>query len=261
MFSIRRARSLLQPVHSRLAFRYALVRAVSGGSNLTDDELREDLQRLIRKATRDELLDLYKSAPRIPPDPRKEDRVRTLSEHKIHMEFKAANPNPYASGCYALKDFAEGEVICPITGELSATPTFESIQIGPHLHLDMARPSSILNHSCDPNGFIDFAKMQYRALRPIKKGEQLTWNYNTSEWELKRPFQCLCGKHITGFKCLDANEKSKLFKYLSPYLRPLAEQEARKEKEEARQTERETEIRRVEEEPCRTGKKRLSVEV
>lgn len=44
----------------------------------------------------------------------------------------------------------------------------------------------------------------FEAIRPIKKGEELTWDYEAAEWELSTPFRCNCGNHcrslIRGYK-------------------------------------------------------------
>ena len=57
------------------------------------------------------------------------------------------------------------------------------------------------NHSCDPN--CEYKGLNVIALRPIKKGEELTLNYATFLDETMEPFSCRCGayncsKWITG---------------------------------------------------------------
>jgi hypothetical protein len=55
-----------------------------------------------------------------------------------------------------------------------------------------------LNHSCDPNCFLDLQQGKLIAIKPIMQGEPLTFFYPSTEWEMEEPFQCLCGS----VKCL-----------------------------------------------------------
>lgn len=50
-----------------------------------------------------------------------------------------------------------------------------------------------LNHSCEPNVIIDAARLELRAVRNIHPGEDLTFFYPSTEWEMAEPFACLCG--------------------------------------------------------------------
>ena len=90
-----------------------------------------------------------------------------------------------------------------------------------------SNPESIenfLNHSCEPNGYINFEDLTFRALRNIKKGEELTFNYLTTEWDMANKFDCKCDSkdcfgYIGGFKYLPLKEKTKLLPFLSPFLK------------------------------------------
>ena len=50
-----------------------------------------------------------------------------------------------------------------------------------------------LNHSCDPNVVLDTERMLMIARRDIEKGEELSFFYPSTEWEMQAPFICLCG--------------------------------------------------------------------
>jgi len=81
-----------------------------------------------------------------------------------------------------------------------------------------------LNHSCNPNGYINFKDLTYRALHPIKKGEELAFNYLTTEWDLSNKFICECGaekcsNEIKGFKYLILEQQRELEPLLSPFLK------------------------------------------
>ena len=50
-----------------------------------------------------------------------------------------------------------------------------------------------INHSCDPNVILDMDNMVMIACRDIKAGDELTFFYPSTEWEMDAPFICLCG--------------------------------------------------------------------
>ncbi len=59
-----------------------------------------------------------------------------------------------------------------------------------------------INHSCDPNLFFDVESMNLIALKDIKIGEELTFFYPSTEWEMVQPFDCFCKSE----KCLSRIE-------------------------------------------------------
>jgi len=82
-------------------------------------------------------------------------------------------------------------------------------------------PWRFLNHSCDPNAAV--RERQLIAVRPIHPGEDLTFNYNTTEYDMASPFACHCGSlfcagQIRGFKYLDRQERERLRPLLNPHL-------------------------------------------
>lgn len=119
-----------------------------------------------------------------------------------------------------------GEVIFRLEGivlpERDASPT--AIQISPESFLETSRFTRdwILNHSCDPNCLIEFrwGELLLIASRAIARGEELTWDYETTEEDMVATgsdFKCSCGAaacrgHIRGFRysgAVPAWDKSK----------------------------------------------------
>jgi len=199
---------------------------MSDATRLSDVELRDRIKRAVNLCTRQELLSMHEHLPKdfAASEEQKAQgkgapKVTVNEERNTAMELKMATTNPYGTGCYATRDFAKGDVISRIRGHIDDKRDFESLQIKEGKHLHMQRPEVFLNHNCDPNCAIDFESLELHALLPIKKGEQLTWNYNTSEWVLQRPFRCQCGAKIGGFKFLSADDQKKLLPWVSPYIR------------------------------------------
>jgi hypothetical protein len=129
-------------------------------------------------------------------------------------------------GRFALQRIRKGAAIIEFHDEgLLASPTRRSVQLdeGKHLYGRLASVG-LLNHRCDPNSWVDVHANCVRALRDIPKGEEITFNYLTTEYEMHSSFQCKCGsplcyRSIRGFKHLDRVQQLALEPYLTPYLR------------------------------------------
>lgn len=132
--------------------------------------------------------------------------------------------------------FAAGDVLLLVNGLVVDRPSRYSVQIGPHAHvdppvagdltLDIERyPWRFLNHACEPN-----AALQGRTLvarRWIRPGEEVTFDYLTTEYDLAEPFSCSCGAPscrgvIRGFRHLTPAQQRALWPELAPHLRALA---------------------------------------
>jgi hypothetical protein len=50
-----------------------------------------------------------------------------------------------------------------------------------------------MNHSCNPNVILDTSRMVAIATRDLAAGDELTFFYPSTEWEMSAPFICLCG--------------------------------------------------------------------
>jgi SET domain-containing protein len=103
-------------------------------------------------------------------------------------------------GVAAERDFAAGQVVLALDGRIVARPTRYTVQVGDHEHVDAeARPERgdefplwrFLNHSCAPNTRIDGRTLV--ALTAIGAGEEITFDYDSTEWDMASPFACACG--------------------------------------------------------------------
>jgi hypothetical protein len=103
-----------------------------------------------------------------------------------------------------------------------------ALQIGPETYLaeDFSNPrlDDFINHSCDPNvGFAQGTLMMY-ALRDIRPGEELFWDYRTSINEAGWTVPCTCGAalcrgRIQSYCDLPADERARLRGIALEYLR------------------------------------------
>ena len=91
------------------------------------------------------------------------------------------------------QSYAKGEVICEIpTEKLFEKANRYTVQISQDKHTEVGKLSA-LNHSCDPNVILDTENLLMVARRDIAKGEELSFFYPSTEWEMDAPFICLCG--------------------------------------------------------------------
>jgi len=135
----------------------------------------------------------------------------------------------------SLEPMAKGSTVLTIVGHTTSTPTRHSLQIGPSHHIDVTDIDDplelmdvyfwrFLNHHCEPNLAIN--GIEVIAIREIAAWEELTFNYNTTEFELIEPFDCrcgspICGGRIRGFVALSEPERSELMPWVAPHLKSL----------------------------------------
>jgi SET domain len=115
------------------------------------------------------------------------------------------------NGAYALitnREILRNEVVFGLQGEFTDHPSKYSIQIGEGRHLeplpdDQSDVWSLIrffNHSCDPSTFLNLEDLTVRALRDLEPGEEVTFNYNTTEYDMANPFKCHCNaKNCLGY--------------------------------------------------------------
>ncbi|GDY28994.1 SET domain-containing protein-lysine N-methyltransferase [Gandjariella thermophila] len=134
---------------------------------------------------------------------------------------------------------AEGSWLFTLDGELTDAPTRYSVQLGPALHLDLPDTYGLeeimdrfywrfMNHSCEPNAMI--RGRDVFALRTAEPGEEITFDYHTTEYELAEPFDCRCGSarcvgRVRGFRFLSTAQRERIRPWLADHLRALLDHE------------------------------------
>lgn len=128
-------------------------------------------------------------------------------------------------GLYARKNIIAGSVIFPLKGRISKRATKYTVQLSSDKHIDfplIRKPNDHLdyawqyvNHNCEPNGYVNAEEFTFCAMRNIRKGEEITFNYLTTEYELATPFQCGCRAEkcfgfIQGYKFLTTDQIAEL---------------------------------------------------
>lgn len=102
----------------------------------------------------------------------------------------------------ALSSFNRGDIVLVLNGIECSSPNRYTIQIGPNLHLapenqpeGLGKDNNCMwmftNHSCSPNTVIRDRTLT--ALFEINPGDEITFDYETTEFEMAEPFECCCG--------------------------------------------------------------------
>jgi SET domain len=100
----------------------------------------------------------------------------------------------YGARLVATQAIKAGELIYRIANyRLIDHPTYQTIQIGPDKHINDLGMLAYLNHSCDPTVVVDTRHLVCFAARDIAPGDELNYFYPSTEWDMDRPFVCLCG--------------------------------------------------------------------
>jgi hypothetical protein len=119
--------------------------------------------------------------------------IQVISQHIFAEVVK--NESTGQKSLLATVSFQPGDVITTFNaGVIQTYPTYLTVQtgIGRHITL-MPEFLQYINHSCDPNVFFDTSSMQLICLKPLQPGDEMTFFYPSTEWEMAQPFVCNCG--------------------------------------------------------------------
>ena len=105
-------------------------------------------------------------------------------------------------GLFAHRVFNKGEIILMLKGNHFLKPSRTSIQVGKDKHVENYE-GGLINHHCNPSANIliipDVEPAIVVANKTIFKGEEITFDYETTEIEMAEPFKCAChGNWIRG---------------------------------------------------------------
>lgn len=108
-------------------------------------------------------------------------------------------PGSFNSGLICLKPFKAGDIITRLTGTTPAKKAWSSVQCGiePDTHIELNSVLVYVNHSCSPNAAFDLSspnqeEWNFKALQDIQAGDELSFFYPSTEWNMKQGFECKC---------------------------------------------------------------------
>lgn len=137
----------------------------------------------------------------------------------------------FSSKLISLVDREPGARLCAIEGAVLVNQrAYTSVQVSEDCDMELQSDLVFCNHSCDPSVVFDTAKLEVRVgERALKKGEDVTFFYPSTEWDMTQPFQCNCGASkclglVRGAQHLDTRVLQRY--WLSPHIRRLLERRA-----------------------------------
>ncbi len=139
----------------------------------------------------------------------------TVIEHYKEFDVMQNQLNNEKS-LHSLLAYNSGDVISKFSGAaILQQPNYLTLQINLKEHI-LLHPTHLqyINHSCNPNVFFNTTTYELVALKKIEIGDELTFFYPSTEWEMQQPFACTCGykdclQQIMGAKFLSAKAKEK----------------------------------------------------
>jgi hypothetical protein len=130
----------------------------------------------------------------------KTNRVKALPYRIIETSEVAEVWQNNQTGDYSLhatRAFRPQQIITKFkAGAILNKPTYLTVQTGISTHITLS-PTYLqyCNHSCAPNAFFDTSRLEFIALQNIEPGDELTFFYPSTEWNMQQPFSCNCNYH------------------------------------------------------------------
>ena len=125
----------------------------------------------------------------------------------LHVERKEGS---FASRSVSLVNLPAGAVFARITNPTPATCAYSSVQASRDLHIELNCDLLYTNHSCRPSVVFDMERWEVRVgEKGLKEGDELTFFYPSTEWEMSQPFDCQCGARECRGKITGAKDMSR----------------------------------------------------
>jgi uncharacterized protein len=123
-----------------------------------------------------------------------------LPEQRYSTEICYVGKCDVGLGIFANRDIARGETILKLSGPVidfaetkrRGPQKCVAIQVGEDRYIDARPPGAFVNHSCEPNAGIRQDR-NLVALRAIRKGREIRFDYSTTMEERPFTMQCRCG--------------------------------------------------------------------
>ena len=119
--------------------------------------------------------------------------IQVISNHIFANVLLNTDTNQ--KSLYAAVSFAPGDVICKFNAGITQPyATYLTVQTSADRHITlMPEFLQYINHSCAPNVFFNTTSMELVCLHALQPGDEFTFFYPSTEWEMAQPFVCNCG--------------------------------------------------------------------
>lgn len=105
-------------------------------------------------------------------------------------------PEQFRSKLVAERDFAKGSVIADLAGLTPGPKRYSSVQVSPTEHVELNSDLLYMNHSCDPSALMDVDRRAVVAAKDIKAGDELTFFYPSTEWDMGKCSLITCSSRM-----------------------------------------------------------------
>jgi SET domain-containing protein len=139
-------------------------------------------------------------------------------------------PSSKGQGVFAARFIRQGEIVV-VGRRLQFLPERSrySLQMNVDTHVELDAPAILLNHSCEPNTGVKnnhLGGYNFIALKDISTEEEITFDYETTEYISIAVPKCNCGskncrKEIRGFKFLPESIRRQYGEYIADYLKTI----------------------------------------
>jgi len=125
--------------------------------------------------------------------PRTKSAVKLISNHTFAKVM--LNKATGQKSLHAATSFYPGDVISKFgAGTTSPHPTYLTVQTADDKHITlMPEFLQYINHSCAPTVFFDTTRMELVCLKALNPGDEFSFFYPSTEWDMAQPFDCNCG--------------------------------------------------------------------
>ncbi len=116
-----------------------------------------------------------------------------VSNHVFAVRLQDINNGQ--NSLHSTKEFKKGEIISQFSAGVTQNyATYLTVQVNMLTHITL-RPEFLqyINHSCSPTVFFDTSTFELIALQDLNEGDEFTFFYPSTEWEMAQPFVCNCG--------------------------------------------------------------------
>ncbi len=120
--------------------------------------------------------------------------AKVLSDHSFAKVL--LNKSTGQKSLNASVHFSPGDIISHFSAGITQSfATYLTVQTGQDRHITlMPEFLQYINHSCAPTAFFNTTTMELTCLKALRPGDEITFFYPSTEWEMDQPFACNCGK-------------------------------------------------------------------
>ncbi len=122
------------------------------------------------------------------------DWVPTAEGEPTTDDFEKVCRPEYGNCILCKSHFSPGAVVARVYGSIiKSSPELHTVQKSPGVHIFDEWFTGLVLHSCDPNTYFDQDDETFVAIRAIIPGDIVTCDYQLTEDNIVRAFECKCG--------------------------------------------------------------------